>query len=206
MTSFWQLLAEQWAAQSFAELVAVILAIGYVWLAARQNIWCWPCAFISTGIYTWLFWEVTLPFNAALNGYYLLMALYGWWTWKGQDDEALTVTTRQWTWHGPWILGLLVVSLVFGFSAHSLLDAELLYLDALVTVFSVFTTVLVAHKVLENWLYWMLINSAAAYLYLSKGLVLTGLLFGFYIAFSVYGYLSWKKHSSHSPSAVTDAA
>ena len=76
------------------------------------------------------------------------------------------------------------------------LDADYLYLDAFITVFSVFTTVLVAHKVLENWLYWMVINSFAAYLYFAKDMHLTGILFIGYLGFAIYGYMSWQSNKT----------
>ena len=84
MTDFIPHFFEQIAATSLAEWVAVVLALAYVWLAARQNRWCWLCAFISTAIYTWLFWQVTLPFQAILNLYYMMMAGYGYYQWNRQ--------------------------------------------------------------------------------------------------------------------------
>ena len=65
--SWLELFQQQWAAQSGWEIIAVVLALAYVWLAARQSIWCWPCALVSTGIYTWIFWQVTLPFQAGIE-------------------------------------------------------------------------------------------------------------------------------------------
>ena len=73
-----------------------------------------------------------------------------------------------------------------------MLDANYIYLDAFITVFSVFTTVLVAHKVRENWLYWIIINLFAAYLYFAKDLALTGILFLCYTGFAIYGYIQWR--------------
>ena len=185
-------LSVQLAAQSWAELVAVILALAYVYLAARQNIWCWPCALISTGIYTWLFWEVSLPFHSGLNAYYLLMAVYGWLQWRKSDHEQ-GVSSWPLVRHLTWIAILSLFSVVLSRFASMVLDAEYLYLDAFITVFSVFTTVLVANKILENWLYWMVINSFASYLYFAKDMHLTGLLFVCYLGFAIYGYVSWKK-------------
>jgi nicotinamide mononucleotide transporter len=185
-------LSSQIAAQSGAELIAVILAIAYVWLAARQNIWCWPCALLSTGIYTWLFWEVSLPFHTALNAYYLLMAVYGWLQWRKPDKDKGVISWSV-PRHCSWIAILALSSLALSQMASMVLDAKYLYLDAFITVFSVFTTVLVAKKVLENWLYWMVINSFAAYLYFVKDMHLTALLFVAYLGFAIYGYLSWKK-------------
>lgn len=190
---FWQSLLSQFQQQSIAELIAVILAIAYVWLAAKQNIWCWPCALVSTGIYIWIFWEESLPFNSVLNVYYLVMAIYGWSKWRQiENGKEFQIVSKSVTFHLVAILllfaaGTLLVKLV-AFSYQGLY----LYLDAMVTVFSVFTTVLVAHKVLENWLYWIFINSFAAYLYLANNLLLTGILFIAYVGFAFYGYFSWR--------------
>ncbi|MDP5041289.1 MAG: nicotinamide mononucleotide transporter family protein, partial [Paraglaciecola sp.] len=82
MSEFASQLLQQLSAQSGLEALAVVLALAYVWLAAKQNIWCWPCALLSTAIYTFVFWEVTLPFHALLNVYYMLMAVYGWLQWQ----------------------------------------------------------------------------------------------------------------------------
>jgi nicotinamide mononucleotide transporter len=191
MASLWSELVSQFSAQSWAELLAVVLAIAYVWLAARQNIWCWPCALISTGIYIWLFWAVTLPFQTILNVYYLLMAVYGWMKWFQQQDNPII---EQWSLlrHLYWIVALIAVALTLPHISGLYADTKLVYLDAFVTVFSVFTTYLVAHKVLENWLYWIVINTFAAYLYLQTGLIMTAGLFVFYMLFAIYGYFKWK--------------
>ena len=206
MSEFLSSLTEQWAAQSMLEWVAVITAIGYVWLAARQSIWCWPCALVSTGIYTWLFWEVSLPFHTFLNAYYLLMAVYGWKKWKGTDDNELDVVSWPLVKHTKWIS--LVFVLAWGVSALAAtqLDPTYLYLDAFITVFSLFTTVLVAHKVLENWLYWIVINLFASYLYFAKGLLPTGCLFLLYTGFAIYGYVSWRKQMNTDNSIQPSSA
>ena len=150
-------------AAAWLEATAVILAVAYVWLAARENIWCWPCALVSTGIYTWLFWE-EIPIQS----------------WSIQKHLVRLV---------------LLTCIAFGLTvfASMWLDSQYLYLDAFITVFSVYTTMMVAHKVLENWLYWIVINSFACYLYFAKEMYLTGALFIFYVLFAVYGYINWRQ-------------
>jgi nicotinamide mononucleotide transporter len=71
------------SAQSMSpwEAVAVVLAIAYLLLAVKENILCWLFAFMSTAIYTVLFWDVSLLMESALNGYYMAMAVYGWYQW-----------------------------------------------------------------------------------------------------------------------------
>jgi nicotinamide mononucleotide transporter len=182
----------QIVATSFLEGIAVALALAYVWLAARQNIWCWPCALVSTGIYTWLFWNVSLPFHTVLNFYYLIMAVYGWRQWRNKDTDIETVQSLAISLHVTCIAGLIIGALILSHFATSVLDANYIHLDAFITVFSVFTTVLVAHKVRENWLYWIVINLFAAYLYFAKDLALTGILFLCYTGFAVYGFIQWR--------------
>lgn len=186
-------LAQQWANQSPWEVIAVALALAYVWLAAKQHIACWVCALVSTAIYTWLFWEHSLPLQSLLNVYYLLMAVYGWWQWQrmAQQQED-RVQTRALSFHIPAIIGLSCVSWALASGMAGTFNSQYLYLDALVTVFSLFTTYLVTQKVLENWLYWIVIDAAAAWLYWHSELYLTALLFLGYLGFACYGYLKWR--------------
>ena len=182
----------QLAATSFLEGIAVAFALAYVWLAARQNIWCWPCALLSTGIYTWLFWSVSLPFHTGLNFYYLIMAIYGLIKWRDKDADTLSAQSWPISRHLICIVSLTIGALILSQFASTVLDASYIHLDAFITVFSVFTTVLVAHKVRENWLYWIVINLFAAYLYFAKDLALTGILFVCYTGFAVYGFIQWR--------------
>lgn len=79
------------AAQSLSpwEVLAVISAMAYLLLAVKENLWCWLFAFISTVIYTALFWHVSLLMDSALNVYYMAMAVFGWYQWThGGSAEA----------------------------------------------------------------------------------------------------------------------
>ena len=182
----------QLAATSFLEGIAVALALAYVWLAARQNIWCWPCALVSTGIYTGLFWNVSLPFHTGLNFYYLIMAVYGLIKWRDTHGDTLFVKSWPIYRHVMCIIGLTIGALSLSHFASTVLDAHYIHLDAFITVFSVFATVLMAHKVRDNWLYWIIINLFAAYLYFVNDLALTGILFLCYTGFAIYGFMQWR--------------
>ena len=71
------------------ELLAVALAVLYLLLAIRQNIWCWLCAGLSTAIYVYLFYGAKLYMESALNLFYFGMAIYGWAVWYlGRSGDA----------------------------------------------------------------------------------------------------------------------
>ena len=94
METWLQSLLSAWQAMSPWEMAAVVFAIAYLLLAVRENILCWAFAFISTAIYTVLFWDVSLLMESALNVYYMAMAVYGYhqWTRGGSNGGA----DRRW--------------------------------------------------------------------------------------------------------------
>ncbi|NPA72576.1 MAG: nicotinamide mononucleotide transporter [Gammaproteobacteria bacterium] len=185
-------------AQSGWEWLAATLGILYVVLAAKESIWCWPTAFASTLIYTLLFWEGQLPMQAILNFYYMGMAVYGFMLWNKQAEtnEQLIISRRPLIFHIIFIsLGIALTVIIGRYLTQ--LESNLPYLDTAVTVFSVMNTVLMARKVIESWLYWMIINTAAILLYLQTGYYVTIVMFMVYLVLAVYGYLSWKKRQMH---------
>lgn len=197
MAELWSGAYQETLKSSPWELLAVVLALAYLLLIMRENSLGWFCAFISTAIYTVLFWQVSLPMQAGLNIYYMAMAAYGWHHWRrggprATNSEALI---HSWSWrqHMFAVLPVLLLTVVSGLYLNSRSEASLLYLDSLVTWGSVVTTWMVARKVLENWLYWVLIDSAAIVLYVDRNLYLTTLLFVAYVLIAIFGYFGWCK-------------
>lgn len=183
-------------AMSGWELLAVLLGIAYLLLAMRESLWCWYAAFASTAIFLVLFWEVSLLMESALQVYYLGMAVYGWWQWQhgnsGQQELAISRWgLRQHLLAATAVLGCTVAS---GALLQHYTGAALPYLDSFTTWGSVLTTWMVARKVLENWLYWLLIDSVSIYLYLDRELYLTAALFMAYLVIVIFGYRQWLLH------------
>ena len=50
---------------------------------------------------------------------------------------------------------------------------------------------MVAQRVLENWLYWLIIDVISIALFIDRGLYFTALLFGLYIVMIAFGWRSW---------------
>lgn len=195
MTDFYQQFIADLQATSFWEWLAVILALAYLVLAIKESLWCWPAAFFSTAIYGVLFFDVNLYMESSLNLYYLLMAVYGWNQWRTTGPNRNKKTIVEWSLvkHIYWILLLTFVVFLSAYLLSKFTDQDLPLLDSFTTWFAVFTTYLVAKKVLENWLYWIVIDAASIYLFLSKGFALTSVLFAIYIVLAFYGWLTWKR-------------
>lgn len=177
---------------STLELAAVILAVAYLLLAVRQSIACWYAAFISTAIFLYVFWQVNLYMESALQVYYLGMAVYGWWAWQHNQnkDEKLIVTTWSLARHCLAISFIAIATLTSGYLLSET-DQRLAYLDSFTTWGAVVTTYMVTRKVLENWIYWLVIDAASIFLYLDRELYFTALLFAVYIIIIFFGFRSW---------------
>ena len=179
------------------EMVAVFLSVTYLLLAIKQNLWCWVAAFISTLIYTILFFDASLLMDSALNMFYLVMAIYGWYSWKYGNginkNEELEITSYGLNKNLKIIGALIIVSLILGYIMANYTSADFAYLDTFTTVFAVFTTYTLTKKVLENWLYWIVIDSVSIYIYINKGFYLTAVLFAFYTILAFIAYNNWKK-------------
>ena len=190
------------AAQSMSlmEVTAVVFAMAYLLLAVRENVLCWLFAFLSTAIYTVLFWDVSLLMESALNVYYMAMAVYGWHQWtrggtNGDDrPHALAVRSMSANQHVMVIAAIVGLTLVSGYLLSEYSTAAWPYVDSFTTWASVITTYLVARKLLQNWLYWIVIDTVSVPLYIDRGLNLTALLFVAYVVIAVVGYFKWRDH------------
>ena len=187
-----QTLIEALLNSSELEVAAAVFAISYLLLAIRQSILCWAAALISSALYCFIFFSVELYLESLLQIFYLAMAVYGWISWKGYlraESTSLEITSLSVQKNLIIIFTLALLTSVSGFALDN--DPTLDYLDAFTTWGAIIATFMVAKKILENWLYWIIIDSVAIYLYFEKGLYLTALLFAAYILIALIGYIAW---------------
>lgn len=186
-------LLESFAAIPALEWIAVTLALAYLLLAVRQNPWCWACAIASAAIYLVLFARGGLVMQAALQVFYIGMAMYGWRAWRGGGAGTALRVSRWGAGRHAWGIGLvLAVALVNGWLIGRAAGGWVPYVDASVAWASVLATWLVARKVLENWLYWIVVDIVAAALYWSQGFHATAVLFVLYVVIAVRGFHAWR--------------
>lgn len=175
----------------------MVLSLLYILLAIKQSLWCWPAAFFSTLIYAVLFFDASLLMDSFLNVYYLIMAVYGWYAWKYTNtivkNEELEISSYSFFKHLKIIFTLTLISLVLGYIMSTYTKADFAYIDSFTTVFALFTTFMLAQKVLENWLYWVIIDIVSIYIYIQKEFYLTAILFVLYTILAIVAYFTWKK-------------
>ena len=78
------------------EIIAVITAILYLVLAAKEDIKCWYAAIISASLYFFIMLDAGLLMEAILQIFYISMAIYGWNQWNKVSNEESVVRIKKW--------------------------------------------------------------------------------------------------------------
>jgi len=179
---------------SALELAAVVLALAYLILAIRQDRWCWVAGGSSAILYGIIFVGAKLYMEASLQSFYLIMAIYGWLAWgRHAAGDGLPITRWTTRTHLALAVGVAIGSVTIGGLLGRLTDAAWPVIDSFTTLAALLATYMVARKVLENWLWWIVIDTVSVGLYLSRDLHLTALLFCGYVILAAAGWLAWRR-------------
>ena len=177
------------------EIFAVLFAIIYLLLAVKQDVRCWYAAILSSSLYFFIMLSAKLYMEAYLQIFYILMAVYGWLQWNKVNVNKRKFIVRTWSIKQHVIVISMI--LMFAYISGSLLNiytkAALPFIDAFTTWGAIVATYMVAKKLLENWIYWFVIDSISILLFLSRELYLTSILFFVYLIIIYFGYRSWTK-------------
>ncbi len=181
---------------SYVEGVAVVTSFLCVWFYTRQNVWSWPLAIVSAVLYIFVFFQARFYAQMVLQGVYIIISIYGWYQWLygGAQQGALKVSrvtrTTALVLAGIVVVGTGVVAYVLAtYTTH----AAIPFWDALTTVMSLTAQWMLAKKILENWLYWIVIDAVSIFLYFDRGLYPTVGLFIIYTVIAIFGFLAWRK-------------
>ena len=177
------------------EIVAAILAIAYLMLAMLEDIRCWVAWIISSLMYFFVMYSANLYMEALLQIFYIFIGLYGLYQWRFKADkkDALKITTWSVKNHLIVIGALVFLTSLSGYVLMIYTAAASPFIDAFTTWGAIAASYLVAKKILENWFYWFVIDFVSVFLFISRELYPTALLFIVYLVLVVFGYSAWRK-------------
>lgn len=188
---YWEEIGVGLIETTIAEYIAVVAGILYVILAAKKIKWCWWFAMLSTGLYIYLCFIADLYIESFLQIFYFGMAIYGWIYWNTDRKSELPIGRWSLRYHIINIFISGIVSFILGWMMDTYTQQGSPYLDAFTTVFSLAATFMVAQRILENWIYWIVIDVALFFLYTSKGYILTGFHYGLFTIIAIFAWYSW---------------
>lgn len=179
--------------QNYLEVAGIVSTLICVWLNIRQNIWGWPWAIVSSAIYGFIYFKAKLYSDMELQIVFIIISIYGWWRWwQGNINQDLPVAHIAKKAVPYLILIFVAFTAISGYLHQAHTDASFPYFDSSLTAISLIAQWLMARKYLENWLLWIIANIGYIYLYFSKSLNGTAILYLLLLGMAIKGYLDWR--------------
>lgn len=184
------------------ELAANVFTAVNIVLAGRNNIHTWWTGIVGTAFFALVFAGSHLYADVALQLFFVATGILGWWKWlRGDAGAPLPIrhaTLRQLAWTVP--VGI-VATAAYGVMLHLYTQAYAPFFDSTVLVFSIIGQILMMQRRVENWAFWLLVNTICVPLYYSRGLHLTSLLYaGFWIN-AIVAWRNWRRLAAAAASA-----
>lgn len=120
---------------------------------------------------------------------FLLLSLHG--HVPGRQEKLITFTPRK-LFMPLFVVLCLVFALIGGILA-TYTDSTIPWWDSFTTALSIIAMWMLAHKYVEQWLVWLVVDVISCGLYLYKDLYFTSFLYGLYAVIAFGGYLRWKQ-------------
>lgn len=188
------------------EVLGFVTGAASVWLAVKENVWNWPIAAANAVFFFVLFLQHRLYGDMGLQVVFFGLAIRGWYLWLrgGEHHTALHVSRIT-----PRLAALMAVVTLVATAAMTVYlrrihDASP-FLDALTTVLSLVGQYLLTRKIIENWHVWMAADVLYIYLYISRGLYLTSVLYVIFLLMCIAGALEWQRSYRSSRSWAASA-
>ena len=179
---------------SSLEIAANVANAGSIILAARNNVHTWWVGIVGCILFGWVFFCSQLYADVTLQAFFIVTSIIGWRMWvRGQSGDVLPVRrTRPLPLVGMLVAGTLA-SAVYGWLLHRFTDAYAPFLDSVVLAFSVLGQLLLMGRRYESWWCWLLVNSIAVPLYLTRGLTVTAVLYTAFWINAIVALIRWRR-------------
>jgi len=191
---------------SYLEFFGTIAGAIAIWLSAKAIVWSWPIGIINVILFFFLFYQVQLYPDMFLQVFFFVTNLMGWWRWthpkKFEEDrkhELRVSYMKPKLFLIVFILGI-AGTFMFGSLAENIHEifpglfpkpSAFPYLDSFVTVMSIITTFLMINKKIESWIFWILIDVIATYMYFVKGIRFVALEYLVFCFIAAFGLWNW---------------
>ncbi len=179
----------------YLDRIGLCVGILYLWWEYHGNNKVWFASVVQTLIALRLFFIKGLYGDFAINIYYLVIAVYGYFAWrhKGEKKQA---EERPITHVPAWVAvgcaaAMLVLWWAIWFGLKRFTNSTVPVCDAFTTALSIVAMWMMARKYAEQWLAWLVVDVVSTYLYYCKGLPFYCTLYAVYCVVAVFGYRNW---------------
>ena len=184
------------------EVFAVFTSYSCTYLCVKERRINYPIGVITSAVYAILFLQNGLFASAILNAYLIPTLVYGWFRWRKDANTRPVTHIRLKT------LPLYALITLAGYTGAVLISqafgGAMAWTDGIILVGTILAQFLLDNKKLETWIIWALVNIFAIYTYATSGLPLVAFQYVFFLANTVYGYITWKRSLTHESLRTLD--
>ena len=181
----------------FLEITAVSMNIISVVYAKQNSILVYPTGIIGTGISVYILYNFSLLGDMIINGYFVIMSIYGWFYWSRKRDEVFinNISILKKKEYIQMVL-LVIGSVIFIYLVYVQFDkwnSWTAYVDNTTTAIFFVAMWLMAKRKIESWIFWIIGDLITVPLYFYKGLTISSIQYLIFTLIAILGYLSWRK-------------
>ncbi len=189
---------------SYIEFFGTLLSLWSVYLVSKNNKLTWPVGTLGAVLFAILFYQIQLYSDLFEQFYFIITGFYGWFIWNSLNNgekKELPITTNTKKENilaiavivfGTIIAGYFMSKIHIYFPTLFPIAASFAYLDAFTTVMSFVATILIAHKRIENWYIWIIVDIIGIGLYFVKGVVFISVLYMIFLVICLKGLSTWR--------------
>ena len=188
--------------EQILEYFGVITGLLYLLLEIRQHKAMWVVGFLTSLVYVFVFFFSKIYADMGLNIYYVAISIYGFWKWAQTDktadkekpaSETILYCHITWPLFGGIALAILSIYRLLYYVLHNFTDSPIPMGDAFTTSVGIVATWMLARRIIEHWIFWVVVNFVSVYLYYLRGLYPTMFLYICYAVLAIVGYITWIK-------------
>ena len=181
------------------DMLSTVLGVIYIILEYRASIALWIVGVIMPAIDIYLFWSVGLYADFGMAIYYTIAAIYGYAMWKFGNKRGRKAKEELPITHFP-VRKILPATAFFFLAWGAIYYVLITWTNSNVPITDSFINALsfiglwsLAHKYLEQWTVWIVVDVFSAGLYAYKGIPFKASLYALYVVIAVLGIIKWRK-------------
>ena len=176
------------------EIAANALNALSIALAGRNSVHTWWTGIVGCVLFGAVFFNAKLYADVTLQAFFVVTSVIGWWAWlPGRRGEPLPVRRTRASVVAGLLAAAALVAAIYGWLLHRFTDAYAPFLDSMVLAFSVLGQFLLMGRRYESWWCWLLVNTIAVPLYISRGLNVTAVLYAAFWINAVVALVRWRR-------------
>ena len=189
------------------DIVTTVLGLAYILLEYKASVWMWAVGFAMQALGIVLYYQKGLYADCGMEFYYLAMTMYGWWRWVhgSEKKQNLPISRFPRRLVLPWLLLIAVVWFVIYWLLISFTNSNVPLADSFTTALSIVGIWALAHKYLEQWFIWIVVDVVTCVLYFYKGIPFKASLYALYVVIAILGFFKWRLLMKHEHDQQRDS-